>query len=711
MGTDLHMKLKLLVAFIIFFIAGVNVYPNETDFQWELFEVNGNYGAKNAKGKILIPAKYSYVNLENGSFTVKDRSGDIGKYDISGHLIFPPYRFNTVYEVAGMKDSPFIVISDRYGVMNRTGKLILKDEYTAIKVIGDDESGRFFILYKNGFQGVANINGDIIISPDKYQSIGYIKTPDNKSFFTYTRYGEGSGVCNERGKVIARSSYLLTIPKGGEKDRYYEISNSKDKGLMNKDGDIIVPIESKKEQIFQNISSKGIRLSIYMDDHNKFYIKNALGNIISAKYDWIGQYNDNFLIYDKETIGLMSADGKEIISPKQGFTFFRDINGNYYLATHKNGCQSVISLKGEILFSPIHRNIQMHTLKTNIGEEVLFKYRDEIGAFGVKDKNNNIIISPIYDNISYFTVSGELYFKVYKDGFCGLQSRSGTLLFRPEYHDIDIKYHKGEKYYLLDNGYKGLADKNGNIIINPETFDNILFSDKTLIATIGKRICKFSYEGKLLSDNIDRVQVDEYTNQADEFFKSKNYKKAAEFYGKALEISPTASLYFNRGVSFYNNNKYPDAISDFNRTLSSKPSERLRVRSIELIEKAEHYQQEKEFRQQQLASAIFGLALTGINIALQVSSNKSRPVYNLQTSTHNSAVSQTDNQSDTNNISNSTNSTTKQKCGFCAGKGSIVKYTANYGIDNEPWCDECGKKVASGHYHQTCTKCHGSGEY
>ena len=103
-----------------------------------------------------------------------------------------------------------------------------------------------------------------------------------------------------------------------------------------------------------------------------------------------------------------------------------------------------------------------------------------------------------------------------------------------------------------------------------------------MIATIGKRICKFSYEGKLLSDNIDRVQVDEYTNQADEFFKSKNYKKAAEFYGKALEISPTASLYFNRGVSFYNNNKYPDAISDFNRTLSSKPSERLRVRSIEL---------------------------------------------------------------------------------------------------------------------------------
>lgn len=681
------------------------------DEQWQIIQENGNYGAQNKKGKVIVPAKYSYVNLENGTFTVKDRAGNMGKYDLNGHVIFPPYRFNTIYEIANMQESPFIVLSDFFGVINRKGKLIIKDEYLNITSFGDDFSGRFFILSKNGFQGVATIKGEIIIPPSKYHQVSYFKGNDNKAYFSYTIYGGGSGVCNQRGKVLIHTNNLLTIPKWNGSTIYFEVSDGLHTGEINKDGIVIKPIEIKKEEKFSDVTVDGQILYIYKTDQNKFYLKNNKGIVISKQYDWIGTYKKYFLIYDKEFIGLLSANGSEIISPKCGFTFLRDID-TYIQARDKNGNMSIISFKGDVLFPPIHKNIQMHILKTEARVDTLFKYRDEIGAFGVKNSKGDILVNPIYDNVSYNKFGNEIYFNVFKDGFVGLQKYNGTILFDTEYKSIDIKQHSGKRYYYLGTGKIGIADSEGNIIIYPETFDKITFSNNKFLATTGKRECQFSIDGKLISDNIDNVKTDEYTNQADAYFAEKNYKKAAEFYGLALQIIPSASLYFNRGVSYYNNNKFDDAIADFTRTLNSKPSERLRVRSIELIEKAEHYKLEKELRQQQLASAIFGIALTGINYALQSKQNKSYKMSNNSVPYSNStAHSSTSSYSREHDVDNNSSSRKKQKCGFCGGKGSIIKYVANYGIDNEPWCDECSKKVVSGHYHQTCTKCHGAGEY
>ena len=49
----------------------------------------------------------------------------------------------------------------------------------------------------------------------------------------------------------------------------------------------------------------------------------------------------------------------------------------------------------------------------------------------------------------------------------------------------------------------------------------------------------------------------------------------------------------------------------------------------------------------------------------------------------------------------------KNSCGVCGGKGYIVKTVANFGITNERWCEECGRTVINGHYHETCNVCKG----
>ena len=62
-------------------------------------------------------------------------------------------------------------------------------------------------------------------------------------------------------------------------------------------------------------------------------------------------------------------------------------------------------------------------------------------------------------------------------------------------------------------------------------------------------------------------------------------------------------------------------------------------------------------------------------------------------------------------VSDTRSSSNKRKCGICGGKGTVIDDVPNFGIDTHPYCEECGKTVTSGHYHKTCSRCHGKGEY
>lgn len=78
---------------------------------------------------------------------------------------------------------------------------------------------------------------------------------------------------------------------------------------------------------------------------------------------------------------------------------------------------------------------------------------------------------------------------------------------------------------------------------------------------------------------------------------------------------------------------------------------------------------------------------------------------NGNTCTHNN--SQT-----TNNTSNTRqNQSQPRLCGQCNGKGWVVDYVAGYGTQKLVWCNQCGKKMMSNHYHKTCPGCKGKGQW
>ena len=52
----------------------------------------------------------------------------------------------------------------------------------------------------------------------------------------------------------------------------------------------------------------------------------------------------------------------------------------------------------------------------------------------------------------------------------------------------------------------------------------------------------------------------------------------------------------------------------------------------------------------------------------------------------------------------------KSTCGLCSGTGKVVDWTPDYtGKGKSKYCSECGKNVPYGHYHKTCSLCHGKG--
>lgn len=683
-------------------------------FQWRLFEQYGLLGAQDAMGKVLVPAQYIYVNYENGTFTVQNNSKAKGKYSKTGKMIFPAWKFNQIYEIKGEKNGPFIVVSsDGWGVIARNGKKILDDSYVNIEPIKDSKHGYYYILRKNGFMGVADSDGKIIIKPDTYHEIGKSIGLDDNVTFNFVIYGKGSGVCDKTGKEIIRTTYYTTTFKTKGKDVYYEVTNGNSVGTLNLKGEVITPITNSHDAQITPFAFAGKSLILWRAKNNKMMVTDTNGGvIIEPEYDMIGVYKNYFVVTKGQYQGLLDENGKMIISPDSHYTqiyFMQD----YVLGKTLDDNKAIIGYDGELIFPAIHKHVVMNVKQIYTKNDTIISFADMApGGFGVKDLQGNVLVQPIWDDLNYIESNYGFYFHIFRNRKVGLQDLNGNILLQPEYNNITLCNDKNNPFFWIRTGaYYGVADLQGKIIINPETFEDISFDSKTkqFTGTIGKRKCVFSYDGKLLSDNQPQVQRDEYINQADLAFEEEKYKIAAEYYTKAIAVSPSAVLFFNRGISYYNMDKYTDAISDFRLALKSNPSDRVRDRAIDLIGKAEYYQEQKEIRRLQIVQAIFGVALTGINYAIQSQAGyTSTPTYNSNYSTQSSNSSSYDSYS--NSSSNSSTSQQKQKCGFCGGKGSTIDYVANFGINEEPWCDECGKRVTSGHYHKKCTHCNGTGE-
>ena len=283
-------------------------------------------------------------------------------------------------------------------------------------------------------------------------------------------------------------------------------------------------------------------------------------------------------------------------------------------------------------------------------------------------------------------------------------------MIKPQYTEIKYVEAKGMNYFLAKNGeYAAAFAVDGTQLINGETFSVIWFDTEKsqFVAAQGKRKCYFSKDGTLISDNSLDIEQDKFITIADDYFERGKYKAAAKNYGYAINIKPTASLYFNRGVSYYNMESYDDAIRDFRLCLDNNPSKNLISRSLNLIDKAETYQLQKEQRRTQIADAIFGLVLTGANMYFQVQTQKQRAKYSTGSLSAGSSYS---NKAGEGNFTSSSSYSDSNQCpSLRVNRGKW--YCANTGR-----CAMCGgdgfmdDNLGGGTNRHVCTLCGGNGK-
>jgi DNA-binding transcriptional regulator/RsmH inhibitor MraZ len=121
---------------------GEIIIPAEYDYLtffsngYATFLIGNNYGLIDKNNKIIVPAKYNNIS-ENSSelFVVQDEKGKFNMYSISDKKILA-----SKYDLIALgQDSDLILVqkNDKYGYINKEGKIVLPIQYTYATVFTD----------------------------------------------------------------------------------------------------------------------------------------------------------------------------------------------------------------------------------------------------------------------------------------------------------------------------------------------------------------------------------------------------------------------------------------------------------------------------------------------------------------------------------------------------------------------------------------------
>ena len=723
-----HLVVSLFMVFLIAFNMEGQIITENDGFKWQSYQEYGYTGAKSENGKVIVPAKYMTCKYENFHFTVTSSSGLIGIFSKEGRVIIPANKYLNIHFFIEWPSIFIVKGPNGWGVKSDKGKEIIPEIYDAIHVYGSKDD-YYFHLVKDGYSGIANDKGKIIISTDRHYNEIYRLGDTNKGFtYSFVIYGNKSGVCDSNGKEIIRTDYWTTVLKHDSKyGDYYEVALGNSLGKLSLDGKVLMsPQPCNKEYLMQgdNKLKDGNCWYIVCDETNRLGAKNSKREeIVPCKYNriFISEDGSYFIVKEGIYAGAYSFDGKCIIpTSNHCHTVFK--YKDLYMYVTEDNKTGAVDENGKVLVMPKHMEIDLVEAIGYKGIDGIIVACKDGGKWGAENMKGQMIIPCEFDNIGILSLPDEYYILAYIGSRIGLFTKIGQNLIPINYESITVNSYGNnvEKifFYVKNGGKMGVFSEEGRQIINAETFSSISYNyeENSFKAIDGKRICTFDENGVLLSDNMPDLKRDEYISQADAEFEKGNYKSSASLYGKAIAIKPSASLYFNRGVSNYNRDKYIEAIEDFERCLKSNPTFYLAERSLDLIDKAKAYQAARDERRQQMAGAIFGLVLSTANLyfqsKMQQQTNRGSGYkgYQYDDESYDYDISSES------GYSSSTSSSSQKKssgavCRICHGDGKClschgdgIRTDNQFGTGQDP-TKKCGVCGGTG----ICNICHGTG--
>lgn len=451
--------------------------------------------------------KVQLGGVDNGYGTPD--GGVFGIYDQNGREIIP-VQYEDIQQIGYDNTSGYIIKSSgKYGLCSPSGQILLEPTYTEINC--EDYMCIVSKYYEQSEQtkmGLYDADRNKEIVPTQYDHIESLNYNSSYLFKTNNKYG----LMSTSGKIILPAKYnflkstdlydnedlVLANAYGEVTDSYYgsEVSGG-NWGVINMAGDTVLPFK------FKEISFESDSVANLLDYDNKAYLfdltrqkaitTNDINYLSKLSYDWVnpkflmgknvtrGEYNET----SGGTYGILNANGEEIVPLNYSEI---TMEGDYFIANSIdfNG-YDLVSDKGEVLLSRVTsiKKLNDSIFFIESGEEAylyngnqkkeLFKgeYKDflfpeyyygygtvfigiknKANLWGIMNKQNDVLIEPLYCDITESTSDG--YLIVAQCGNAGEAYTYGVIdllknvMIPFEYESITSQY--GETYECVKDG-------------------------------------------------------------------------------------------------------------------------------------------------------------------------------------------------------------------------------------------------------------------
>ena len=426
-----------------------------TDVPYEksvlMYKENGKYGIINFKGKKITKPIYDSIEsllYKEGCLLVK-QEGKYGVININGKQMVE-IKYDSIVadgyydESTKYKEAGFIVGNKsndgyKYGYINSKGAKILKEEYNEIERITEIENSTYILAFKNGQAGI--YNGKKQILKHIYEDIEFNK---ENELFTVQKNSK-QGVYTKEGKEILKPEYDNIIisnksifAKKGDESFYFDENGKKQE-------------EQKYKTVYNEENTK---YKITMNEEDKFGIIDADGNaILNNEYSYIEYLFNNYYIVtqDGKTAVFNAETKKSIISD---YSVIQKLNNKnivqaiitepYTIELYNENMEIVAKMENAKLtekenyvrlenskerkyFDKNANEIEAKEIFTNAN---LFAF-SENGKWGYKDKNDNIVVEPIYDAATEMNEYG--FAGIRKNEKWGVINLEGKIILEPTY--------------------------------------------------------------------------------------------------------------------------------------------------------------------------------------------------------------------------------------------------------------------------------------
>ena len=346
------------------------------------------------------------------------------------------------YEIENVEQYNYFILkkSDKYGVINRTGNVIIEPNYTNIIIPNPEKD--VFICYQNDDIQVLNDSNEEIMA--EYEKVEPIKLKNiaselmyEKSVLKYLENGK-YGLIDFSGKKVASAQYdeLDALPyKEGE----LLVKQDNKCGVINIKGNNLVEIK------YDNIEVDGY----YTDNNGYKYAGYIVSNTTEEGYRY----------------GYINYKGKLLLETKYNeLSRIADMqdNENIYLIGAINGQYGVIKNKENVL------NNEYQSIRYDANNNVLVVEKSK--KFGISKLNGQIIVPVEYNQIDitgiYLYAQNEQGTTVYNNNGtqANIDSNIAILETENEKYRIRINDELGSKYGIIDDEGVQLIEEKYNYL-------------------------------------------------------------------------------------------------------------------------------------------------------------------------------------------------------------------------------------------------------